>query len=93
VQDDAKLHVIALAHPDVRGKRILAMVAPAPVNKIVGILKKTYPDRQFEDFKDDGEDLCTNAEVGRVEALLKEAYGYGYTSLEESVRDNARELV
>lgn len=92
VRDDAKLHVIALAHPDVKGKRLLGMVAPAPISRIVGILKELYPERRFEDFEDNGTDEITNAEKAMVEGLLREAYGHGYTSLEESVKANAQEL-
>lgn len=92
VQDDAKLHVIALAHPELRGRRLLAMAAPAPISEIVKILRAAYPERRFEDFEDDGTDECVNAEAGSVEALLKEVYGHGYTGLEESVLANARKL-
>ncbi|KAJ4357074.1 hypothetical protein N0V95_002812 [Ascochyta clinopodiicola] len=92
VQDDAKLHIIALAHPDLQGRRLLGMAAPAPVSEIVKILRVEYPERKFEDFEDDGTDECVNAEAGVVEGLLREAYGHGYTSLEESIRANAKEL-
>ena len=92
VRDDAKLHVIALAHPDLQGRRLLGMVAPAPISEIVKILRKLYPERKIEDFEDEGTDEITNAEKGTVENLLKEAYGHGYTRLEESVKANAREL-
>ncbi|KAF2633539.1 aldehyde reductase [Macroventuria anomochaeta] len=92
VRDDAKLHVIALAHPDLSGRRLLGMVAPAPISRIVEILRETYPERRFEDFKDEGTDEIVNAEKDAVEGLLREAYGHGYTSLEESVKANAKEL-
>lgn len=93
VVDDAKLHVIALAHPNLSGKRILAMAAPAPISEIVKILRKAYPERKLEDFEDNGMDLCENKEKTSVEALLREVYGHGYTSLEDSITANARELV
>ncbi|KAF9701360.1 hypothetical protein EKO04_000278 [Ascochyta lentis] len=92
VQDDAKLHVIALAHPDLQSRRLLAMAAPAPVSEIVKILRKAYPGRKFEDFEDEGTDECVNAEADNVERLLMDAYGHGYTSLEESIKANAEEL-
>jgi nucleoside-diphosphate-sugar epimerase len=92
VVDDAKLHVIALAHPDLSNRRLIGMTAPAPISRIVEILRRLYPERRFEDFEDEGEDRITNAMRDEVEGLLKEAYGHGYTGLEESVRQNAREL-
>ncbi|KAH6642426.1 aldehyde reductase [Boeremia exigua] len=92
VRDDAKLHVIALAHPDVQERRLLGMVAPAPIGRIVDILRDLYPERSFEDFEDQGTDEITNAEKSKVEELLKETYGHGYTGLEESIKANALEL-
>lgn len=92
VRDDAKLHVIALAHPDVKGRRLLGMVAPAPISRIVGILRELYPDKTFADFEDEGTDEITNLEKEKVEGLLRMAYGHGYTNLEESVKANARDL-
>ena len=92
VVDDAKLHVIALAHPDLQGRRLLAMSSPAPISEIVKILRKAYPAKEFADFEDQGTDECVNAEAKKVERLLKEAYGHGYTSLEESVKANAKSL-
>lgn len=92
VRDDAKLHVIALANPKLEGRRLLGMVAPAPISKIVQILREEYPEHGFADFKDDGTDEITNLMKDEVEGLLKEAYSHGYTPLEESVKANASEL-
>lgn len=92
VRDDAKLHVIALAHPDVVGRRLLGMVAPAPIDRIIEILRELYPEKKFDDFDVDGTDEITNAEKEKVEDLLKKAYGHGYTRLEESIKANASEL-
>ena len=92
VQDNAKLHIIALAHPDLSGRRLLGMAAPAPISEIVEILRKAYPERTFEDFEDEGTDECVNSEADNVEKLLKEAYGHGYTGLEESIKANAKDL-
>lgn len=92
VVDDAKLHVIALAHPELSDRRLIGMTAPAPISRIVEILRGLYPDRKFEDFEDEGTDEITNAMKDEVEGLLREAYGHGYTDLEESIKQNAREL-
>ncbi|KAF2015574.1 aldehyde reductase [Aaosphaeria arxii CBS 175.79] len=93
VQDDAKLHVIALLHPDLSGTRLLGLAGSAPISEIAGILRKAYPNRKFDYIEDDGKNGCVNAEADRIEALLQEAYGHGYTSLEESVKANAKDLI
>lgn len=92
VVDDAKLHVIALVHPDLHGRRLIGMAERSPISKVVDILRKLYPQRKFEDFEDEGEDRITNGMKDEVEKLLKEAYGHGYTSLEESIRQNVEWL-
>lgn len=92
VRDCARLHVIALAKPGFEDRRLLGMVAPAPISRIVEILRNKFPEHGFEDFEDEGVDRITNAMRGEVEELLKEAYGQGYTPLEESVAANAKEL-
>ena len=90
VRDDAKLHVIALVDSKLVGRRLLGMVAPAPISKIIQILRKEFPQHKFADFEDDGTDEITNLMKDEVEGLLKDAYGHGYTQLEESVKANAR---
>lgn len=92
VRDDAKLHVIALVHRKLEGRRLVGMVAPAPISRIVEILRKEFPEHGFDDFEDDGTDEITNLMKDEVEGLLREAYGHGYTPLEESVKANASEL-
>lgn len=93
VQDNARLHVIALAHPGVVNLRILAMAGPVHFSDIITILRKTKPEIKWEDWETDVRDESTNAEAGAVEKLLKEAYRKGYTPLENNVRGNARDLI
>ncbi|OAL56516.1 aldehyde reductase [Pyrenochaeta sp. DS3sAY3a] len=93
VQDDAKLHVIALVHPGLSGRRLLGMAASAPISAISAILKEIYPDREFDHIVDEGTNECVNSEADRVEGLLWKAYGHGYTSLKDSVKSNAQDLV
>lgn len=69
------------------------MVAPAPISEIAKMLKEIYPDRVFDEIEDGGTNECINAEADRVEDLLREAYGQGYTSLKESIRANAQDLI
>ncbi|KAL2825840.1 hypothetical protein BDW59DRAFT_161506 [Aspergillus cavernicola] len=92
VQDDARLHVIALAHPDVQEERIFAVTAPFSINDIVAILRKLYPKRKWEDLQEDEQDLCVFDGVQRAEQLLAEAYGAGFIGLEESVKGNVADL-
>jgi hypothetical protein len=92
VEDDAKLHVIALTDPKANGQRIFGFAAPFNWNDILAIFREAYPDKEFiEDFKDDSRDLSEvpNAEAER---LLKEHYGKGWTSLKESVLNTVKTL-
>lgn len=93
VQDVGRLHVIGLAHPDVRGERIFAATAPFNFNSIIEVLRKLRPEREWEYFPDDRKDLSNFEGVQRSEQLLREAYGVGFTGLEESVKGNAAELL
>lgn len=92
-QDDARLHVIGLAHPAVQGERIFAIAGPVSLNDIVNVLRKLYPQKKWGDFPDDGQDLSVIEPIQRAEQLLKEAYGTGFIGLEESVKANAADLV
>lgn len=42
----------------------------------------------MEDCPDDAKDLCVFEPIRRAEALSNEAYGLGFTGLEESVKGN-----
>ncbi|KAM0516790.1 hypothetical protein ACHAPS_008527 [Verticillium nonalfalfae] len=92
VQDDARLHVIALAHPEVQNERIFAVAGPFNMNSIIDILRKLHKDRNWEAFPDDARDLCTFVPTQRADSLLKETFGQGFRSMEESVKDNAAGL-
>ena len=92
VQDDARLHIIALAHPDVQSERIFAIAAPVSMQDIIVILRKLHPTRHWDDFPNNDKDLSIVEPSKRAEALLREAYGSGFIGLEESVRGNAQDL-
>ncbi|KAK5121073.1 hypothetical protein LTR85_005557 [Meristemomyces frigidus] len=92
VRDTAKLHVAALIDPSANGKRLFGFAAPYSWNDLLAILRKQNPDRQFIDDKEgEGKDLC-QIPNGEAEALLRKHYGHGWTSLEESLRDNTAML-
>ena len=88
VKDTARLHVSALADPRVENERILAFAEPFNWNDILAHLRRLYPERKFpEDITDAPRDLST-LDNSRGAHLLQ-AYGRdGWTSLEESVKEN-----
>ncbi|KAH6685975.1 aldehyde reductase [Plectosphaerella plurivora] len=92
VQDDARLHVIALAHPYLQHERIFAIAAPVNMQDIIVILRKLHPTRHWEDFPNNDKDLSIVEPSKRAEALLREAYGSGFIGLEDTVRGNAQDL-
>lgn len=88
VSDDAKLHVAALIDPACNGERIFASAEPYNWNDILAIFRKIEPNKSFlEDRKGLGR---ARSEIpnGEAEELLKKHYGHGWTSLEESIRQN-----
>lgn len=92
VQDDAKLHIIALANPDVRFERIFPMAGPYAMNDIIDIMRKLYPKKEWKPEPDVGRDIRIIEPRQRAEDLLKEAYGSGWIGLEETVKANAADL-
>lgn len=92
VQDDARLHIIALANPTVQSERIFAVVGPVHQQEIIDILRKLYPTRQLDDSMNDDKDLSIFGPSKIAEALLLEAYGSGFIGLEESVKGNVQEM-
>lgn len=92
VQDDAKLHVIALIDPEVRFERVFGTTGPFTFQDLIDCLRAIYPERRFEDWHDERRDLSYFEPTKTAEQLLNAAYGHGYTSLSDSVRDNAKGL-
>ncbi|KAL3472585.1 hypothetical protein BJX99DRAFT_235214 [Aspergillus californicus] len=92
VQDDARLHVIALINPAVQGERIFAVTGPFTLNDIVTEMRKLFPERTWESVADNGRDLSVFEGIDRAEKLLKEAYGVGFIAFEDCVRGNAAAL-
>jgi nucleoside-diphosphate-sugar epimerase len=86
VRDDAKLHVIALTDPACNGDRIFGFADTYSLNKILAILRKLDPSRQYPEDKDMGEDL-TEVPNAEAEALLRKHYGHGFAGLEETIKE------
>jgi nucleoside-diphosphate-sugar epimerase len=90
VVDNAKLHVAALLHPDVKEERLLGAAGPWNWNDVLGILRKEFPDRTFIDDLDLGRDISI-VENGRTLQALKDVYGQGkWIGLERSIRETAK---
>ena len=88
VKDTARLHVSALIDPDVENERILAFAEPFNWNDIFAHLRRLYPDRTFpQDIPNAPRDLSTLDNTRGAE-LLKAHGRDGFTSLEESIKDN-----
>ena len=92
VKDTARIHVSALIDADVENERILAFAYPYNWNDILACLRSLYPNRTFnEDIPDAPRDLST-LDNSRGAELLRAHGREGWTSLEESVKDNAAGL-
>lgn len=87
VEDNAKLHVAALIDPACDGQRIFAFAEPYNWNDILAIFRKLEPSKSFLEDREVGRAL-SEVPNGEAEELLKKHYGHGWTSLEESVRQN-----
>ncbi|KAL8895906.1 MAG: hypothetical protein Q9207_007957 [Kuettlingeria erythrocarpa] len=89
VQDTGRLHVAALIDPDVEGQRILAFAHPFNWNDVLACLRKLAPERPFPaDIEGQGRDL-SRLDNGPGAELLRKFGRSGWTSMEESVKNNA----
>jgi nucleoside-diphosphate-sugar epimerase len=89
VRDDAKLHVAALVDPACNGQRIFAYAQPYNCNDILAIFRKLEPSKSFLADREQGRDL-SEVPNDEAEELLKKHYGHGWTSFEETIRQNLR---
>jgi hypothetical protein len=48
VEDDARVHVGALLHPNVRNERLFAFASPFTWPELIQAMQKKFPDRKFE---------------------------------------------
>ncbi|CAF9941169.1 MAG: hypothetical protein HETSPECPRED_002881 [Heterodermia speciosa] len=92
VKDTARIHVSALIDADVENERILAYAYPFNWNDILASLRSLYPDKTFnEDIPNAPRDLSI-VDNSRGAELLRAHGREGWTSLEESVKDNTIDL-
>ena len=92
VRDCAKLHIAALFDPLANGRRVFAFAEPFNWNDILAILRRLRPQMTImDDMPDLGRDLSIVSN-GYARSLLEKRYGHGWTSLEETVRQNLEGL-
>lgn len=90
VEDCARLHVIALLHPEVKSERIFALASPFNWTDVVNILRKLRPDNLLlpDPPVNEGRDRSEIILASRAEQLLKDFFGQvGWVSLEQSLAD------
>ena len=93
VQDCGRLHVAALTGKDTAGERIFAYTAPFIWNDVLAKYRAMFPGKKFvDDIEVLGRDL-TKVPNQRAEELLKAMGREGWTSLEESLRNNLEGVV
>ncbi|GAB7341869.1 hypothetical protein MBLNU457_g0187t1 [Dothideomycetes sp. NU457] len=93
VGDDARLHVAALLHPDVKGERVFAFAEAKNAERTVAVLSKAFPERRFELKGGMGEDLSVIEGKERAEELLKWLGRKGWVGMEESYRETGLALL
>ncbi|PYI23170.1 putative aldehyde reductase [Aspergillus violaceofuscus CBS 115571] len=88
VEDTARLHVIALLSPAVKGERIFAFASEFNWTDVVSILRRLRPDNALipDPPANEGRDASEILPSRRAEDLLREFYGQpGWISLEETI--------
>jgi len=87
VEDDAKQHLAALIHPDIKSERVIGVSEPYTWNQALEILKEEYPDKKFSDgLPKLKSDAGTYEPRERSEWILREMGQQRYTTLRESLK-------
>ncbi|OAQ64093.1 aldehyde reductase protein [Pochonia chlamydosporia 170] len=93
VQDNARLHVAALLHPQIKDERIFAYAAPYTWRDVQTKLSELYPNKSFVPEIEPSKLERSHIELAeKAEVLLKEMGREGWTSLEETLLANTRDL-
>ncbi|KFY33710.1 hypothetical protein V494_07393 [Pseudogymnoascus sp. VKM F-4513 (FW-928)] len=94
VEDNARLHVASLLHPEVLNERIFAYGQPYTWRGMQNILKKMYPEKTFApDMADAALDGSQVVLAPRAVGLLRDLGLDGWTGPQEIVRLNTQDLV
>ncbi|KAL2673956.1 hypothetical protein Neosp_012402 [[Neocosmospora] mangrovei] len=92
VQDTGRLHVAAAILQSVKDERIFAFAGRFSWDKVLSILREAQPTKTFPDDFSGGDDPHVIQGRDKAENLLRVLGRPGWTSLEESVTDNIRDL-
>lgn len=88
VKDVGRLHVAALVEPDVQNERLFAFSQPYTYNEVMGMLRKLGPDRNIpKNIDDESRDLSI-IDTKRSIELLQRMGRPGFTSMEQSIKEN-----
>jgi len=93
VEDTGRLHVVAMTHPKVANERLFGAAEVFDFNMVLAIFRKLCPEEKFHaDFPSPGQNLSVFEGRGRAEDLLKEYWGRGYLSLEQSIAATLKQV-
>ncbi|KFY11158.1 hypothetical protein V492_04624 [Pseudogymnoascus sp. VKM F-4246] len=92
VADTARLHVAALLDTKVKDERIFGFAGPYTWNGILAILRDSYPGKTFPEDLPVSKVSNMSVPNERGEELLKEVFGKGWVSLEDTVKENVAGL-
>ena len=93
VDDTARLHVAALLSESISNERIFAFAEPFTWNDVLDALRRLYPSKKFADNIPDAERSNMIVPTERGVQLLRNIFGrQGWTSLEETVAENVKDL-
>jgi nucleoside-diphosphate-sugar epimerase len=88
VKDVGRLHVAALVEPDVQNERLLGFSQPYNYNEVMSVLRKLGPGRNIpKNIDDESRDLSI-IDTKRSIELLQRMGRPGFTSMEESIKEN-----
>jgi hypothetical protein len=94
VIDTARIHVAALLCKSISNERIFAFAEPFTWNDVLAVLRKLHPSKKFADDIPNAERSKMKVPTERGAELLKDVFGReGWTSLEETVAKNVKDLI
>ncbi|KFY64605.1 hypothetical protein V496_03142 [Pseudogymnoascus sp. VKM F-4515 (FW-2607)] len=94
VEDNARLHIATLVHPDVSNERVFAYGQPYTWRGMQRLLQKLYPEKTFTpDMPDAVPDGSNIVLTPRAIGLLQDLGQDGWTGVEETLRLNTQDLV
>jgi hypothetical protein len=94
VDDTARIHIAALLCNSVSNERIFAYAKPFTWNEVLAVLRKLHPSKTFAEDIPEAELSNMSVSNERGEQLLRDVFGrQGWTSLEDTVKENVKGLM